>query len=193
LLLAVCLVVAACAATTTLVNQWTNPAYTGPSFKRVLVIGVSRQASLRRTFEDEFVRQLRSAGIDAVPGYRYLPEEGKVEEPRLRHALDQAQADAVIITRLVKREEKTEVTPGFYQPSLPGFYGWYSTGWSGYYEPPRVSRYDVYTSETSLYDAVKNQMVWSGTAQTTAPGDIDQEIKNYAALMIRALQEKKLI
>jgi hypothetical protein len=140
------------------------------------------------------VNQLKAAGVDAVPGYQYIQEEGQVGEERLRQAVAQAKADAVIITRLVKREEKTQVTPGFYQPPAgPGFYGWYSAGWVGYYEPPRVYQYDVYTSETSLYDTVKNQVVWTGTAETTAPGDIDKEIKNYAEIMISALKEKKLI
>lgn len=191
--LIVCLALAACGSTK-LVNQWSNPAYTALSFKKVMVIGVARQSSIRRSFEDEFVNQLKAAGVDAVPGYQYIQEEGQVGEERLRQAVAQAKADAVIITRLVKREEKTQVTPGFYQPPAGlGFYGWYSAGWVGYYEPPRVYQYDVYTSETSLYDTVKNQVVWTGTAETTAPGDIDKEIKNYAEIMISALKEKKLI
>jgi len=33
-----------------------------------------------------------------------------------------------------------------------GLYPWYSAAWLGYYEPPRVYQYDVYISETSLYD-----------------------------------------
>jgi hypothetical protein len=30
-----------------------------------------------------------------------------------------------------------------------------------------VYQYDVYISETSLYDVTRNQLVWAGTAQTT--------------------------
>jgi len=45
-----------CAATQ-IINQWSNPDYTAATFKRVLVIGVSKQTSIRRTFEDEFVAQ----------------------------------------------------------------------------------------------------------------------------------------
>jgi Domain of unknown function (DUF4136) len=180
-------------ASTELVNQWSNPAYTAPSFKRVMVIGVTRQASIRRNFEDEFVSQLKAAGVDAVPSYQYIPDEGQVEEPRLDKAVLEAGADAAIITRLVQKEQKTQITPGVYPPPGFGFYGWYSWGWAGYYEPPRVYQYDVYTSETSLYDVTKNQVVWAGTAQTTAPGDINTEIKYYAEIMIRALKEKKLI
>jgi hypothetical protein len=44
--LIVCLELAACASTK-LVNQWSNPAYTAPSFKKVMVIGVARQSSIR--------------------------------------------------------------------------------------------------------------------------------------------------
>jgi hypothetical protein len=192
LLAPIAAVLLAACASTELINQWSNPAYTSPSFKRVMVIGVARQASIRRSFEDEFVAQLKVAGIDAVPSYQYIREEGQVEEGRLKQGVAQAGADAAIITRLVKREQKTQVTPGLYHPT-PGFYGWYSSGWVGYYEPPRVYQYEVYTSETSLYDMTRNEVVWSGTAQTTSPGDINREIKSYAEIMIRALKEKRLI
>jgi Domain of unknown function (DUF4136) len=193
LLLIGALTLAGCASTE-LVNQWSNPLYTSASFKRIVVIGVARQTSIRRTFEDEFAAQLIATGVDAVPSYRYIQEVGQVGEERLKEAVAQAGADAVIITRLVKSEQKTLVTPGFYQPAPGvGLYNWYSAGWSGYYEPPRVYQYEVYTSETSLYDMVKNQVVWTGTARTTSPGNIDKEIKNYAQIMISALKEKNLI
>ena len=35
--LAALLILAGCAATNILVNQWNNPAYTSPSFKRIMV------------------------------------------------------------------------------------------------------------------------------------------------------------
>jgi len=187
------LMLAGCVATE-LVNQWSNPAYTKPSFKRVMVIGVTSQASIRRSFEDEFVAQLKAAGVDAVPSYQYIPDEGQVEEPRLDKAVLAAGADAAIITRLVQKEQKTQIRPGVYPPPPAfGFYGWYSWGWAGYYEPPSIYQYDVYTSETSLYDVTKNQVVWAGTAQTTAPGDINKEIRNYAEIMINAFKDKNLI
>jgi tetratricopeptide (TPR) repeat protein len=80
------LMLAGCAATE-LVNQWSSPAYTAPWFKRVMVIAVTRKASIRRNFEDEFVAQLKAAGVDAVPSYQYIPDEGQVEEPLLNKAV----------------------------------------------------------------------------------------------------------
>jgi hypothetical protein len=199
LILRLCLVAAAAlglesCASTQLVHQWSNPAYTSPSFKRVMVIGVTKQAGIRRTFEDEFVAQLKAAGVNATPSYLYIPQDGPVGEGVLRQALKEAGADAVMITRLVRVQKKTEIAPGYYPPDpAMAVHPLYTTAWSDYYEPPIVYQSEVYTAETSLYDTVKNRVVWSGTAQTTAPGNISQEIKNYAEIIISALKDRRLI
>jgi hypothetical protein len=193
--IAVAFVLAGCAATK-IVTEWSNPEYASPRFKKILVIGVSKQPSIRRTFEEEFVNKLKAAGVDAVPSYLYIPEDGQVDEARLNEAVKKANADAVIITRLVRVEKKTEVSPGFYQPAPAvgvGFYRGYSTAWLGYYEPPRVYQYEVYVSETNLYDVTKNQLVWTGTAETTDPGDIGNEIKRYVDIVTDALKSKNIL
>ena len=194
LAMAVALGLTACAASTKIVNEWVSPDYTSPRFRKIMVIGVSKQPSIRRTFEDEFVKQLKATGVEAVPSYLYIPEDGQVDEGRLQAAVKQAGADAVIVTRLVRVEKKTEVSPGFYQPAPAfGFYGGYSAAWMGYYEPPRVYQYDVYTSETSLYDMTKNRLVWAGTVETTAPHDINKEIERYVDTVIDALKSKNIL
>jgi hypothetical protein len=187
------LTLAACASTE-LVNQWSNPAYTSPSFKKVMVIGVTKQAGIRRTFEDEFTAQLKAAGVNATPSYLYIPQDGPVGEAVLKQALKEAAADAMIITRLVRVQQKTEIAPGYYPPDpAMAVHPLYTTAWNDYYEPPIVYRSEIYTCETSLYDTLKNRVVWSGTAQTTTPGNLNQEIKDYAGVMISALKDKNLI
>src|SRR5262245_43588141 len=94
-----------------------------------MVIGVSKQLAIRRKFDAEFVTKLKQAGVEALPSYLYSPEDGQVDESRLQAAVKQAGADAVVITRLVRVEKKSEVSPGFYQPGPFGFYGGYSAAW----------------------------------------------------------------
>jgi hypothetical protein len=192
---AVAFVFAGCSATK-IVTEWSNPDYASPRFKKIFVIGVSKQPSIRRTFEDEFVNKLKAARVDAVPSYLYVPEDGQIDEARMDQVVRQANADAVVITRLVRVEKKTEVSPGFYQPAPAvgyGFYRGYSSAWLGYYEPPRIYQYDVYISETSLYDVNKNQLVWSGTVETTDPSDIGNEIRRYVDIVIDALKSKNIL
>ena len=63
-----------CTASTSIVNEWRNPDYSSPRFKKILVLAVSKKP--RHTFEDEFAVKLKAAGVDAAPSYRYIPEEG---------------------------------------------------------------------------------------------------------------------
>lgn len=188
--------VAAGCSSTKLVNQWENPEYVPVGFNRLLVIGVSRQPGLRRTFEDTFVARLKAEGVGAVPSYQLIPEDGPVPEARLQEAVERAGADGMLITRLVRVEQRTEVSPGYYAPAPAvaiGVYPWYSGAWLGYYEPPRVYRYDVYISETSLYDVRRNQLVWSGTVQTRDPRDLDREIRHYVDTVIKALKKEQVL
>ena len=192
-IIAAALLLGGCAATQ-IINQWSDPSYPAASFKRIMVIGVSKQSSIRRTFEDEFVARLRAAATAAVPGYEFIPEDGQVEESRLARAVKQAGADAVITTRLVRVERQAEYIPGTYGP-YPGFgyYRWYSNAWVGFYEPPRLRFYDIYISETSLYDVRNDRLVWSGIAKTTKLDDIRSEIQEFVEVVIAALRERNLL
>jgi hypothetical protein len=117
-----------------------------------------------------------------------------MEETKLKQMAQQMGADAAVITRLAHVEQRTEVSPGYYSP-FPGFgfYGWSSFAWYGWYPPPRLYRYDVYTSETTLYDVAKNEVIWTGTIYTTEPDDISKAIKAYVETVITALAEKNIL
>ena len=79
-----------CSTTQMIVSEWSSPSYASASFRRIMVGGVGEQTSIRRNFEDEFVAQLRAAGIDAVPSYRYIAEDERVDEAKLRRAAREA-------------------------------------------------------------------------------------------------------
>ncbi len=92
-LAAAALALAAACASTTVVEQWQSPDHAAGPFKRILVVGVTQQAATRRIFEDEFVRQLRGRGTDAVASHAYVPEDGAVSKDRLAAAVARSGAD----------------------------------------------------------------------------------------------------
>jgi hypothetical protein len=182
-------------ASTTLTNSWRAPDYSG-AVRSLVVVGVSKQASVRRVFEDEFAAQLDLRGVRAVPSYTLVPEDGPIDKDMLRSAVDSTDADAVIITRLIRVENKVTVSqPG---PPLatrydPYYYGFYSRAWIGYYEPPVVHQYDVVTAETTVFVKDRAEPVWSGTTETFAPSDLKKETTGFAKVVIEALAKEELI
>jgi hypothetical protein len=188
------LAIAGCSTTQVIVSEWSNPRYVSPSFKRIMVGGVGEETSIRRNFEDEFVAQLRAAGVAALPSYRYMPEDEKIDESKLKQAAQRAGTDGAILARSVSVEQKTEYGPSYYPLAGFGIFGRHvGASWSGPYGAPSVSRYNVYTSETTLYDVTKNEVVWTGTIKTTEPDNINTAIKDYVGAVIKALNEKNLL
>ena len=78
--------------------------------------------------------------------------------------------------------------------SIFGIFGRHVSGvWHGGYGGPSVTRYNEYTSETTLYDVAQDQVVWSGTLKTSEPENVNAAIKSYAAAVMNALKEKNLL
>ncbi len=178
-------------ASTSLTNQWKNPDYADGPMRRMMVVGVSQHPSVRRSFEDEFAAKLNAAGVDAIPSYYLIREEGEVDQAVLESAVQKAGADGVLIARLVKREQRAQAIHGSYSPV--GVYGGYHTAWMSAYELPTVHQYDVVVIETSLYSAQQSKLVWSGTTETLAPTDVRKETARYADAIIEALRKQGVI
>ncbi len=188
----IALLLAACASTT-LSNSWVNPEYKGPPLKKVMVVGVSSQPALRRTFEDEIVKELKAVGVEGVASYNFIPEDGKAEEARVSAAVKEAGVQGVLITRFVRVDVNTQVTPAYPPMWGMGYYGGYAGAWGGYYDPPMVTQTDTLVLETSLYGVDESHLLWSGTTQTFAPSNLRQEMPGFAKVVIGALQKHKLI
>ncbi len=185
---------AGCATGSQIVSEWRNPAYGTGLFKRVMVAGLGGETSVRRNFEDEFLVQLRAAGVDALPSYQYVSEDQAVDENKLKQAAQKAGADALLFARSVRVESKTEASTGFYPYTSFGWWGdHFGAGWSGVFGAPSVYRYNEYTSETTLYDLGKNEVVWTGTIKTTEPENVRTAIRSYVEAVMKALDEKNLI
>jgi hypothetical protein len=193
-LLAVILALAGCSTRNLLVSQWSNPVYASPSFKRIIVAASSEETAIRRNLEDEFVARFKASGVDALPSYRHVPEDQRVDEAKLKQAAKAAGADAALLVRSLSLEQRTEVHPGYYAYPAFGVFGPHGgAAWHGFYGAPIIRRYDVVTSEATLYDVGKNEVVWTGTARTIQSENVSAAIKDYVDAVIKALREKNIL
>src|SRR5690242_3526041 len=181
-------------ASTRLVNTWKDPGFTAAPLNRILLIGVTKQAGIRRTFEDIFAQELRAYGVTPVQSYTLVPEDGEVPRETLQAAVEQSQADGVLITRLVRTDRQVQYYPGTYiGPPYLGFYGFYSSSWIGFYDPPQFYAYDVVTSETTLFGGKDNRLLWSGTSETFSPQDVRKDTQEFVTVIAKALAAQGLI
>jgi hypothetical protein len=187
------LILNSCSTATPIVSEWRNPAQASGSFQRLMIGGPSGDASVRRSFEDEFVAQLAAMGVDAVPSYRHMPEtEGTTNENSLKQAAQEARADGLLLMRPVRVEEKTNY-PTIAPPISFGIFGSNAGAeWSGIPGASGPYRYNEYTSEIALYDLAKNELAWTGTVKAKEPSNVQTAIKSYVETVTKALAAQNL-
>ena len=182
------LALAACASTT-LRDTWNDQTYRGGPFRKLLVLGVSDNISERRTFEDVMAARLAATGIEAIPGYRHLPEGDKAAEPALDAAMRASGAEGLLMSRIRAIDRRTSVSTSM--APLPAF-GWYGV-YSRWYPTTEVRQYDIALVETSLFAADRKRVVWSGMTETYEPTSVAKDAPGFANVIVKALQLKGLV
>lgn len=203
LLIVVSFLFCASCSTTTMGTVWADKNYQGGKIKKIFVIGVSKDPTVRRVFEDEFVDQLKSLGTDAVPSYSLIPSEEMIDRPTVESKMKEVGADGVIVTTLIDKKTQKVQSSTYYADR--GWYGHYSYRYSN----PQVVRhrttsyeFEVFNLETNLYEIQNQKMIWSSLSDTQIPysqpgsfseGAVNKAIKELIQNIVKRLSESQLI
>lgn len=186
--------ITACAATK-VTSAWKDPSYQGQP-RKIMVIGVAKKPVNKRIFEDEFVRQLKARGTDAVASYTVMPDEMQGDHAVIAATMKEQGADAVLISRLVsKKTVHTYVSGSVYYP--PSYYGnwrdYYGYGSQAVYGPGYRVEDEYALMEANLYDAGNDKLIWSAASETEIRGSDQNQIMSYIGVMVNAMVGQKLL
>jgi hypothetical protein len=191
----------ACAAPTVLNTQWANPQFAGkPPMRSILVLGITKDPTNRRLFEDQMVAQLATRGVKAVPSYRFAPDTGAMEQVKLEQAVKEAGVAGVLLTRVVNVTEQVHVTPGMVMGppmgyGFGGFYGYYGGMWAtSYYVPPTVYTTQHVAADTRLFETTHYTLVWSASTTTTpSGGSVGSMFQQFSQLIVDSMAKDGLV
>ncbi len=174
-------------ARTVISDKWKDKDFTGP-VKKIVVFCIMHDRAGRILFEDEFVRQVKARGINALPGYIIIPQDKFVEKDAALAKMRSLGADVILSTRLIDKVamETALSGPGPNDPREPGFYGYvYDPGTRGDSEPAYL--------ETNLIDLKTERRVWTARSKTKVEVVNKELIVDYIELMIDKLVSDKMI
>ena len=214
LLAGVALIGTGCSTTSTTMDaQWVNPTYAGKRpVRSVMVLATVRDTTNRRVTEDRMVAALGAVGVKAVPSYTVLPQEGAVDEAKLRQGVSDAGVSHALTTRIINVTTQVDVSPGMvmgpawgpgwgpgwgtrggWGPGWGGFAGYHNAMWATT-TPPQVTTTQNVHADTRLFDARDASVVWSA-ATTTAAGStsVPRLIDQFVQLIVSTLQKDGLI
>jgi len=179
-------------ATSSLTTVWKDTGYRD-QISSVLIIGISKKPAKKRSFEDEFVRQMEAYGVRAVASYKHLPSEEMLQKDAIVSKVTEMNIDAVLITRLVARKTVESYVQGsnYYRP--PSHYNGWNSYYSRSYNQGYVIKDEVVVLETNLYDTATEQIIWSAMSETFKGGSETVLIKDFIKLLVKNMSENKLL
>jgi hypothetical protein len=193
-----CLLLLSSCSASKLLSTWESE--TAAHFKtaKVLVIGVAKDETKRRIYEDTFTDSLLTMHVDAVASYTASKQPIEPTEKQLREVVQKSGCDSVLITHMVGASEKD-----FYQPHniIVGTNSLGSYGLYGYY--PFIYR-SVYSSgsyvsttkvvlETILYDVETEKRIWSARSQSIDPVMTRKYYQQLIDLFLSDLKNKNIL
>lgn len=171
-------------------TSWRDPAYAGRGFARIFVVGLSaRSLSDQRGFENLLVSSLQQSGIDAVPGWQFVPRDVTPDQSVMRAAVAQAGADAMLLVRV--SPPTTETAWGY---GVGGVTAVAPDMYVGVYEPGVFSEdYQAAVVYSTLFDVATAKPVYTYNPPVFSPGTFAQQAPAFAADLVSRLIESGLV
>jgi len=187
---------------TSLDKSWVDPKFAGAKFRKVLIITIAGDEFAQAYFQDDLAAALRKRGVNAVASESYFTHSSPAEDARFRRAVDQSDADGVLLARVVGVDETTTVTGGYLTgpggapvAQVYGLGGMVASTWA----PTRYVRPADYTqatvlAETVLYETKSKQAVWSAQTSTknAQSGDLKPAIAQFVGVLVGAMDRDGL-
>jgi hypothetical protein len=190
---------------TVMTGSWKDPDFTG-QVKTVYIIGMSKEDTARRIFEDDFRAQLATYGVVGIPSYNELPFSKEIDQEIIAAKARAQGADSIILARTIGKRTEEVVNPGYvsrsgFDPHVAYFpdpyyrhYGtYYRQSYNMIYQPATVSQYEVVTIEANLYDVTTSQLIWSAQLETVVEGNLQALIDGFVETVTKDLKAKGLI
>jgi len=181
--------------------SWKNPDYTGVgNFKNIMVLALNGKVASRAQFEDEMVAAIAKTGIEAQPSYEYLPrpDATPIDMNDMRWVIQQQKFDAILVSRLTKRDSTTTYVPGQVYTPMPfygTFYGYYGVLYPVIYSPGYLATENVAQVETNFYSTSKpdGQLVWTGTTNTFDASSVMNVIKDLVKVTVKEMEKQGVL
>ncbi len=199
-------ILAASCTTTKMLQSWTLPGFDKKGVKKVLVLGVSPNPSLRRLYEDSFSVKLENLGYQAVSGYLWAPDGTSLDKQKdaIIARMKKEGVTHVLVTRLASAKEITTIhAPATVSVGYgwgPSYYGswssYYSVGYTAMASPGYTTVDNVVTLETNFYDASreKDALVWSGESETwTDTGESGKKVDEVIQAIVSRMRSNKAL
>lgn len=172
--------------TTSYLTTWKNSNYTGGAFKKIAVVGLVKELSMRKTLEYDFSKMLQNKGINAIASLEFIAPDTRLTRDEIENQLAKYDVDGILIFELLGIDKEKQYVPTTYYYDY--YYGWWTRQSGGYYTTSTNVKI-----QTSLYANSDDSLVWTGQSDTYNPANTSELINSLGPKIIASLEKEGLI
>ena len=166
------LMMTGCAKKDTLTASWFDKSFNGPIEGKVLVLGVFKNPTTHKIYEDSFVASLAQVGVDAVPSHNYAQTVKRHSKGWLENVVQESGASFVLLSHFMGEKEETSnfkaegviYGGGMATDNLGDEYSYLV---EDTFAPSLSETRTEDSIKVTLFDVTSKKPVWSGIAEST--------------------------
>lgn len=192
------LLLAAGCASTTVDGTWTRPDVAGQRIQGpVMVVGIARDETIRRIYEDDMVAKLAARGVKARQSY--LVEPGVLDHDSPNRLLAEARRGGerwLLSTVVIGMDMETTITTSgaWPYPAFAGYRGWYGAYWGMAWPVySTVRNFPILIAQTALTRVDTEQVDWVARTRSTEPANIESGTRGFVDVILGAMAKDGLV
>ena len=186
-----------------LINQYKNPEIYTFEANKVLIIGMTADKDLRRTFEKKLAEAFDKEKVIAVKSVDFFEKSfvnraQTIEELNaIESQLFEAGFDAILLTKVTGQKTKVSLVAYYntYAEKFRTFEDYYYGNQNVFFEQEE-EHYIVYSTETSLYcicPGKERELLWQGVIEVTKAVNSKKNVNDYTKVLLKSLKENELL
>lgn len=181
-----------------LLSTWEAESLDQYNLDQILVVGIAKDETKRRIYEDTFVDSFMASNVNAVASYTASKQPIEPDEKSLREVIRKTKSDFVLITHMVSENEMDYYQPhgrvgGLNNPGGYGLYGYYPFIYSFVYDSGGYVSTTKVVLESTIYDVASEKRIWTAQSLSIDPVMTRKYYQQLIDLFVADLKKKNLL
>jgi len=184
-----------CSSSTQMSDIYVDDSFTGTGLKKILVLGLTTDEWKKKVYENEFRSKLMSYDVEVLTAWQELPKGEQLNKETFEKYFKDKNVDAVLVAiEGGESTDKTLYTAGSGNVYVGvGFYGFYASTASYYFNSDYLAEEKVVHMRTNLYETKDAKLIWSAKSQSFEPKNTGDVVKTVSKNVVGELYRQGFI
>jgi len=181
-------IIFSCSPSTQLIDIYSDEAFAGKEIKKILVLGMTTDEWKKKVYENEFRSQLLNYNVEVLTAWQELPKGEQLNRETFEKYFKDKNIDAVLVAiEGGESTDKTLYSGGGSSHVYVGFYGFYASTASYYFNSEYLAEEKIVHMRTNLYETKDAKLIWSAKSQSFEPKNTGDVVKAVSSKVVNEI------